>query len=171
MRPDPDELLRLMRTSLKTAVTPAIPDEWAAYVAKSIERMLEHLERRWTNEIRFLAEDTLEMRDLFARLRTDLQTRGAPINDRIRQTIDTFDGLLSDASLAEHAVTYQEISAENQAHRGALEQLILGLDALGDDPGADALRTPIRAYLGAQLARDVELAEPTFMRFGAPTPK
>lgn len=170
MRPDPDELLRLMRASLKTAVTPAIPDEWAAYVAKSIERMLEHLERRWQHEIGFLAADTIEMRALFDRLKADLEAGGTSARGGIGEALSRFQELLGAPALAANAVTYQDLSAENQAHRAALEQLIVGLDEV-DDERAEAVRLPIREYLRAQLARDVELAEPTFMRFGAPTPK
>lgn len=166
MRPDPDELLRLMRTSLKTVVTPTVSEEWPAYVAKSIERMLEHLERRWRHEIRFLADDTEEMRELFAALAADL----AGV-DGVRGVVEDLGELLHGPSLASRAVTYQELSAENQSHRAALERLIVSLDASEDAERAEGVRAPIRAYLGRQLARDVELAEPTFMRFGAPTPK
>lgn len=171
MRPDPDELLRIMRKSLKTVVTPAITEEWPTYVAKSIERMLEHLERRWEHEIGFLAEDTEEMRVLFGTLRGELDGAGGPAADAIREVIDEFDRLLDEPSLASHAVTYRALSAENQDHRAALERLVLALDAAEGDRRAEATRVPLRAYLGNQLARDAQLAEPTFMRFGAPTPK
>ncbi|MGE3621406.1 MAG: hypothetical protein AB7L84_13180 [Acidimicrobiia bacterium] len=171
MRPDPDELLRLMRKSLKTVVTPAVSEEWPTYVAKSIERMLEHLERRWEHEIRFLADDTEEMRELFAKLKVELAGAGGPAADAVQEVVGELDQLLDEPSLASRAVVYDDLSAENQAHRAALEKLVLALDDAQGEERAEASRVPIRAYLKRQLARDVELAEPTFMRFGAPTPK
>ena len=140
-------------------------------MAKSIERVLEHLERRWLHEIRFLADDTEEMRELFSGLKADLAVVDGAAVDEVGAVVEELDHLLNEPSLASRAVAYQELSAENQSHRAALEKLIVSLDAFEDDDRNEAIRVPIRAYLRRQLARDVELAEPTFMRFGAPTPK
>lgn len=165
MRPNPDELLRLMRKSLKEVVVPAVREEWPTYVAKSIERMLEHVERRWELELGHLATDTEEMRDLFGALVDSLEAAGGDVADRAGE----MRALLAERSLASRAVEFAELSAENQAHRQALESLIVTFD---DDPGADAVavaaRPAIQEFLARQLARDTELAAPAYMRFGAP---
>ena len=111
MRPDPDELLRIMRKSLKTVVTPAVCDEWPSYVAKSIERVLEHLERRWLHEIRFLADDTEEMRELFSGLKADLAVVDCAAVDEVGAVVEELDQLLNDPSRASRAVAHRRALA------------------------------------------------------------
>jgi hypothetical protein len=142
-----------------------VADDWPSYVAKSIERMLEHVERRWELELGQLATDTEELRTLFGTLADEVDGAGGDVS---RQAAE-MRSLLAEPSLASRAVEFAELSAENQAHRRVLESLILAFDA---EPGAtdiaESVRPAIHDYLDRQLARDAELAAPVYMRFGAP---
>lgn len=166
MRPNPDELLRLMRKSLKEVVVPAVGEEWPTYVAKSIERMLEHVERRWSLELGQLAADTEELRELFGSLLDHLESAGGVSG---AGAAGEMRALLAEQSLASRAVEFAALSAENQAHRQILESLIVSFDE--DSEAHDVAvtaRPAIQDYLARQLDRDTELAAPVYMRFGAP---
>lgn len=166
MRPYPDELLAIMRASLRNVVTPTVSDEWPRYVAKSLERLFEHLERRWKHELRFLADDTEEMRELFAKLGPEL-AGGTSAHPAVAPVLEDIDGLLAKPSLASRAVEMTALNQENEAYRAVLERLIEALDAVEGEPRSD-VRPAIRSYLAHQLDRDVVLAEPTFMHFAGP---
>ena len=68
MRPYPAELLRSLRHSLREVVIPAIEEPWPRYVAKAMEKLLEHLELRALHEERLLAEDITELDEVLGAL-------------------------------------------------------------------------------------------------------
>ena len=72
MRPYPDELLRSINRSLTEVIIPNIGDDWARYVARSMEKMISHLELRYKHELEYLATDTAELDALLRELRPAL---------------------------------------------------------------------------------------------------
>src|SRR6516164_4844769 len=68
MRPYPPELLRSINKSLNEVIIPELADDWARYVARSMEKIIDHLARRWEHELEFLAVDTAELDELLREL-------------------------------------------------------------------------------------------------------
>jgi hypothetical protein len=182
MRPYPDELLRSLRHSMREVVIPAIEEPWPRYVAKAIEKLLEHLELRALHEERFLSEDIEELDELFEWLKVGFTE--PPLASSI--TLSAWcrvqapgDPGRGDAPRGEGEATpqfgLQVLNEANEARRAHLVAAIEAMDEAGHD---DALRSSIaecrnhvRAYLRRELDRDVLLARPTFMSFGPPVPR
>lgn len=175
MRPYPDELLRSMNRSLTEVIIPNIGDDWARYVARSMEKMISHLEQRWKHELAFLAADTAELDALLRELRPALEAddlAGRAELDRVRSAIaDRLDG----AAPLPPAPDIEGLNTTNEAYRGTLQAAIEGLEEAAADAELRArlepLRDRIRAHLRRELDRDAVLAEPTYMLFGPPLPK
>ena len=172
MRPYGDELLAQMRESLANVVTPSVSEDWPRYVAKAMELLLEHLELRWKHELTFLAEDTVDMRELFGTMRKELGAGASATNDAFGGVLADLDAILAEPAHASGAVELRVLAEENEAHREVLERALLRMDAVdnGDGSDLDDVRANIRQLLRRQLDRDVTLARPTFMHFG-PTPR
>src|SRR5690242_4646776 len=96
MRPYPPELLRSMNQSLTEVIIPNISDDWARYVARSMEKIITHLELRWEHELGFLAADTAELDELLRELRPELEggdLAGRGELDGVRSSVaDRLDG-------------------------------------------------------------------------------
>jgi hypothetical protein len=175
MRPYPDELLRSINRSLTEVVIPNIGDDWARYVARSMEKLISHLELRFKHELEFLATDTAELDELLREIRPaleggDLAGRGEL--DAVRSVlIERLDG----AAPLPPAPDVAGLNATNEAYRATLQAAIEGLEAAAADERLRAqlepLRDRIRVHLRRQLDRDRTLAEPTDMLFGPPLPK
>ncbi len=170
MRPYPDELLRSLRQSMREVVIPAIEEPWPRYVAKAMEKILEHLELRALHEERFLADDSAELDELFDLLTGALSAPGlvelAPIAAwlALAAPAPPPSGDHSAQSLA-------ALNAGNEARRAHLVSAIEAMDASGADEALAPIRTEVRSYLRRELDRDVVLTRPTFMSFAPPTPK
>jgi hypothetical protein len=171
MRPHPDELLRSINKSLSEVIIPNIGDDWARYVARSMEKIVSHLELRWRHELEFTAEDTAELDELLR----ELQPALADLDDeRVRQVSDAIRAQL-EADAPPPAPDVGRLLAANEAYRATLQEVIHGLESAAGDAELrdrlEPLRERIRAYLRSELDRDRVLAEPTDMLFGPPTPR
>ncbi len=174
MRPYPDELLRSVRHSLREVVIPAIEEPWPRYVAKAMEKLLEHLELRALHEERLLAEDNAELDDLFRLLGESFAAeplvanpslsawRALPMPDAAPATSEAGDG---------RALGLQALNEGNEARRAHLVAAIEAMDASGQDGELESCRTQVRSYLRRELDRDVVLTRPTFMSFAPPAPR
>ena len=175
MRPYPDELLRSMNRSLTEVIIPALEDDWARYVARSMEKMISHLELRWRHELEFLAVDTAELDDLLRELRPALEAGGLAGRAELNDVRAAISGCLDPAAPLPPAPDITRLNATNEAYRGTLQAAIEGLEAASADDGLrkllEPLRDRIRAHLRRELDRDIILAEPTYMLFGPPLPK
>ena len=172
MRPYGDELLARMRESLTDVVIPSVADDWPRYVARAMEALLEHLELRWKHELTFLAEDTVDIRELFDGMHKAL-TAGDPLagHEVVQGVVADIESLLAEPARASAAVALQAIAEENEAYRTVFEHALVSFDAIDDEAVTAELgdvRSHVRQLLQRQLERDVTLARPTFMHFGAP---
>src|SRR5215475_4995652 len=95
MRPYPPELLRSINKSLNEVIIPELADDWARYVARSMEKIIAHLARRWEQEIEFLALDTVELDALFRELLPSLDGRPelADARDGVKERLDAGEPL------------------------------------------------------------------------------
>ncbi|HLN05383.1 MAG TPA: hypothetical protein VK217_03830 [Acidimicrobiales bacterium] len=181
MRPYPDELLRSLRHSLREVVIPAIEEPWPRYVAKAMEKLLEHLELRALHEERLLAEDITELDEVLGSLAESfadpsLASSAALSAWRALPLPGSATGALghrgeSGAGVAQ-AQGLQALNEGNEARRAHLVAAIEAMDtAERDDALETALaecRARVRTYLRRELDRDVLLTRPTFMSFGPP---
>jgi hypothetical protein len=174
MRPYPPELLRSINQSLNEVIIPNLADDWARYVARAMEKIVDHLERRWEHELEFLAVDTTELDELLRELRPaldegDLGGRGelAGVRDAIAARLDGAEPLPPVPDVA-------KLNETNEAYRGTLQQVLEGMEAAAADDELrerlEPLRERIRVSLRRELDRDIVLAEPTYMLFGPPEP-
>lgn len=187
MRPYPDELLRSVRHSLREVVIPAIEEPWPRYVAKAMEKLLEHLELRALHEERLLVEDSAELDELLGGLAQRFSS--APFD--ASPSLSAWRALPLPAGApgsptpggpghrGEPAADGQPqglkaLNEGNEARRTHLVAAIEAMDAAErDDTLGTALeesRTRVRTYLRRELDRDVLLTRPTFMSFGPPVP-
>jgi hypothetical protein len=175
MRPYPDELLRSMNQSLTEVIIPNIDDDWARYVARSMEKMIAHLELRWRHELEFLALDTVELDELLRELRPSLEEGGLAGRSELNTVRSTIAERLDGTDPLPSAPDVAGLNATNDAYRGTLQTTIEGLEAAAADDELrerlEPLRERIRAHLRRELDRDMVLAEPTNMLFGPPLPK
>jgi hypothetical protein len=182
MRPYPDELLRSLRESMREVVIPAIEEPWPRYVAKAIEKLLEHLELRALHEDQFLSEDIEELDELFEWLRARFAEpplasstallawcAGPGTGNGGQDELEPGDG---------GTKTRSGLQALNEANEARRRHLVAAIEAMDEAERDDALRSSIsacrdhvRAYLRRELDRDVLLARPTFMSFGPPIPR
>lgn len=175
MRPYPDELLRSINRSLTEVIIPNIDDDWARYVARSLEKMISHLEQRWLHELELLAVDTAELDELLRELGPALEEDGLAGRDELDAVRSALAERLDNAAPLPPAPDVQGLNATNEAYRGTLQATIEGLEAAAADDvlreRLEPLRDRIRAHLRRELDRDAVLAEPTYMLFGPPLPK
>jgi hypothetical protein len=153
MRPYPDEILRSMRFSVDTYLLPNLTDKWALYVARSMKRMLVHLERRFDLEGDLLVEDSRDLQQLLARL-------GDGLPDELAGQLADLD-----AEYPREFVRVATLAKDNEYLRDLLDRTIRSLPA---GVRHDQARADIRACLHRQMQRDVQLAEPTFVSFAPP---
>lgn len=174
MRPYPDELLRSINRSLTEVIIPNIGDDWARYVARSMEKMISHLELRYKHELEYLAIDTAELDALLRELRPALD-QGDLADRRELDAVRTALGeRLDSATPLPPAPDVAGLNATNEAYRGTLQAAIESLETAASDEELRArlepLRDRIRVHLRRQLDRDRALAAPTDMLFGPPLP-
>lgn len=169
MRPSGDLLLRSIRESLVDVVIPNVSDDWARYVARSMEKILAHLELRWRYELEFLARDLAELHALLAELHPQLEGRPelAPLAGAVA-------GTLADGEPP--AVPDLEALAERrESYRARLVEVIEELERVAADPPLreqlEPLRRRIRVHLRDSLERDRVLTRPTDMLFEQPAPR
>jgi hypothetical protein len=153
VRPYPDDILRSMRHSVDTYLVPNLTDRWALYVARSMKRMLVHLERRFDLEGDLLVEDSRDLQRLLAGLGEGLPAELAG------QLADL------DTDYPREFVRVATLAGDNERLRDLLDRAIRSLPA---DARYDGVRADIRACLRRQMERDVQLAEPTFVSFAPP---
>lgn len=175
MRPYPGELLRSINQSLNEVIIPNLADDWARYVARSMEKMITHLERRWEHELDFLAVDTAELHELLRELRPALDSGDLAGRDELAGVRSSIAQRLDDAEPLPPRPDIEKLNVTNEAYRATLQQVLEGLEAAAADdavrPQLEPLRDRIRAHLRRELDRDIVLAEPTYMLFGPPTPQ
>lgn len=174
MRPYPDELLRSINRSLTEVIIPNIGDDWARYVARSMEKMISHLELRWKHELELLATDTAELDELLRGLRPRLEDGGLDGRTELDAVRTALGERLDNAAPLPPAPDVVGLNATNEAYRATLQATIEGLEAAAADEELRArlepLRDRIRVHLRRQLDRDRTLTEPTDMLFGPPLP-
>jgi hypothetical protein len=175
MRPYPDDLLRSMRESLTTVIIPNLADDWARYVAKAMEKIVLHLELRWQHELEFLAADSADINQLLKELQSALGAQAFSARSELAEPMAAIAAQLERAGDLLPAPDAGAINAENETYRAALVEIIDGLERAADDlvlrEQLEPLRERIRTYLRRGLDRDISLAEPTNMLFGAPSPQ
>ena len=165
MRPYPHELLRSINKSLNEVIIPELADDWARYVARSMEKIIDHLARRWEHELEFLAVDTGELDELLRELLPALDGHPelAVARAAVAERLDAGEPLPPVLDIA-------ALAAQNEAYRATLQRLIEDLEAAAADAELRAqlgpLRERIRLHLRRELDRDIVLAEPAYMLFG-----
>lgn len=158
MRPSVEELIASCRHSLREVILPNLSDQWATYVAKAMDRILDHLAVRWELEACLLAEDSGELRALLAAL-AEAAAGSAELNAAA--------GTLRVAARQPGAaapVPVSTLAEENEALRMELRRFIEALDVAAGD--ASEMHESILAFLRRQIDRESRLAQPTFMYFG-----
>jgi len=158
VRPSVEELIESCRHSLREVIVPDLSDEWAKYVARAMDRVLDHLAVRWELEGKLLAEDSAELRALFPELEAAV-AGSAPLRPAAAE--------LSAAS-AEPAlgapISVSALAEENERLRSSLRRFVEALDASGDaEAPAHGL---VLRYLRREVDRESRLAKPVFMHFG-----
>lgn len=175
MRPYPDDLLRSMRESLNTVIIPNLADDWARYVAKAMEKIILHLELRWQNELTFLAADSADIDQLLRELQSALSVEPFGARSELAEPVAAIAAQLDRAGDLLPAPDVGAINAQNETYRAALVEIIDGLERAALDlvlrDRLEPQRERIRTYLRRGLDRDISLAEPTNMLFGAPSPQ
>ncbi len=170
MKPYPDQILRSIRYSLETVIIPQLADRWARYEAKTMDKMLEHLELRWHHEAKLLLEDSRDITGLFdrigPRLSQDDETPSRLLNDLQDAVTAAYD-------LPERIPSVEELTEHNDSLRGLLVQVIETLDDTTgiDEDSLTDLRDDVGRYLRREIDRDNQLARPTHMSFAPPKPK
>jgi hypothetical protein len=165
MRPYPPELLRSINKSLNEVIIPELSDDWARYVARSMEKIIDHLARRWEHEIAFLALDTAELDEVLRELLPALDGHPelAVARAAVAERLDAGEPLPPILDIS-------ALTAQNEAYRHTLQRLIEDLEAAAADAELreqlQPLRDRIRVHLRRELDRDVVLAEPAYMLFG-----
>jgi hypothetical protein len=171
MRPYPDELLRSMLDSLRNVIIPNLPDDWARYTAKGMEKLILSLELRYHHELEFLAIDTQELHELLGDLRASLASGPLAGDAALEEAASALAERLDKAPVPAPAVDVVAINQTNEAYRETLATVIESLDRAADqaqlEKEIEPLRDKIRVHLRRELDRDIELSRPTFMLFGA----
>ena len=178
MRPTSAELLRSARRSLVDVVIPNVTDSWARYVAKGMDKVLEHVELRCRLEYQLLVEDTRELRELFGHLAEELdapESGNGPVAILGELSAELRSCLADRAVVDGPTAMPDQVLEENETHRAVLVSVIESLDeaARGDEALAERLaplQAEVRATVRRELDRDLQLATPTFMLFGPPPP-
>jgi len=171
MKPSPVQILRSIRYSLETAIIPRLDDRWARYEAKTIDKMLEHLELRWTHETALLLEDSHDLAGVFERLAPQIEALSA--DDRARLIDDMRAAAEGTAELPERVAGVEELTDHNDSLRAVLVRVIESLDETTDpnDGSLSEIRDEIGRYLRREIDRDNQMAHPTHMSFAPPKPK
>lgn len=173
MKPYPDQILRSIRYSLDTVIIPQLTDGWARYEARTMDKMLEHLELRWRHEARLLLEDSHDLQGLFAELAGQLESVTADSEAARDLAAEMRTAVEAGVGLPGRVPGVEELTERNDAYRALLVRTIETLDEImGDDRAhAELLREEIGRYLRREIDRDNELAQPTHMSFAPPKPK
>ncbi len=168
MRPSPVQILRSIRYSIETAIIPRLDDRWARYEAKTINKMLEHLELRWTHEAALLLEDSRDIAGLFETLAPQIE---ALFEDGRPQLIDEMRSAAEGAAeLPQRVAGVEELTDHNDSLRAVLVRVIESLDETTDpnDGSLSEIRDEIGRYLRREIDRDNQIAHPTHMSFAPP---
>jgi hypothetical protein len=149
-----------MRYSVDTYLLPQINDKWALYVARSLKKMLVHLERRIESEGELLVEDSRELQALLIEIR-DGGSTGLPadVAEHIAELEPAYE---------REFVSVKDLSDDNEQLRELLDGIIRSLPPSED---FDPIRTKVRHYLRRQMARDGYLAEPAVISFAPKSAK
>jgi len=170
VRPRPDELLRSINRSLGEVIIPNLADDWARYVARSMEKIVAHLAVRWRLELELAAEDAAELDELLRELAPALRELDG--GGRLAGATAAIEARLAAAPGPPPAPDVAGVLSASEAYRATLQEVIEELESAGDDPDLRArlepLRERIRRYLRRELDRDRVLSEPTDMLFGPP---
>jgi hypothetical protein len=169
VRPYPDQLLRSIRQSLTEVVIPKIDDDWARYVARSLEKIVEHLERRWRYELAFAVEDVRELAELLRELQASLAEPGLAERPELAAPRAAIERRLAAGAAPDAAPDLRKLTEQNERYRRTLVAAIDRLeDAAGDATLGERLepvRARIRKYLRRHLDRELVFTAPTDMLF------
>jgi hypothetical protein len=173
MRPYPDEILRSMQYSLKTYVIPHVGDKWGSYVAKTMVRMLKHVELRWKLEGPLLLADIADLRTVLGALRQTLATAPFEKDADAGKLANRIDAALAETrELPSGYLSVEALTGIDEVLRETLVAVIETCDLLAERGLEQALaptRAEIRSYLRREVDRDNQLVEPTFMSFAPPS--
>ncbi len=173
MKPLPEQILHSIRYSLETVIIPQLDDRWARYEAKTIGKMLEHLELRWKHETTLLLEGSRDLADVFEKLAPQIEVlsgdhKGRPrLVDDMRSAANRADGL------PKRIAGVEELTEDNDSLRALMVRVIESLDEIAEtsDDSLAEIRDEIGRYLRREIDRDNQLAHPTHMSFAPPKPK
>lgn len=136
IKPGTDEILDSVIAAIEGEIAPAVTDEYAASLCRTVAQMLRHVRVRWTNEGPALVADNAELRALLQELAT-----GPELREVVGELPAVPEPVLP---------TRDDLVSEAEALRAALVAVI---EAVPHE--ADPVRVACRDYLGAQLRRQL----------------
>jgi hypothetical protein len=136
--PDVDTLLDAVVTAVERDIAPAVADEYAARLCRTVARLLRAARVRVAREQATLAQDNAELRSLLAGARDRLP-------DEVRAAVDRAVGV-------EPAPRYPALE-ELQADAIRLRQALVTVIGVVPDDG-DPVRRAARQYIAHQLDRE-----------------